>query len=47
MKKDNKVLKVLVKIDMKVKIRNFIDVIDELYIVFVGVIVLVDIMNSE
>ncbi|WP_300666538.1 biopolymer transporter ExbD [Fluviicola sp.] len=46
-KKDNKALKVLVKTDMKAKTRNFIDVIDELYIASIGVIAPVDIMNSE
>ncbi|TSJ41670.1 ExbD/TolR family protein [Fluviicola chungangensis] len=46
-KRDNKALKVLVKTDMKAKTRNFIDVIDELYIASVGVIAPVDIMNSE
>ena len=40
-------LKVLVKTDMKAKTRNFIDVIDELYIASIGVIAPVDIMNSE
>lgn len=42
-----KALKVLVKTDMKAKTRNFIDVIDELYIASIGVIAPVDIMNSE
>ncbi len=46
-KKDPKALKVLVKTDMKAKTRNFIDVIDELYIASIGVIAPVDIMNSE
>jgi biopolymer transport protein ExbD len=46
-KRDLKALKVLVKTDMKAKTRNFIDVIDELYIASVGVIAPVDIMNSE
>ena len=46
-KRDNKALKVLVKTDMKAKTRNFIDVIDELYIASIGVIAPVDIMNSE
>lgn len=46
-KKDKKALKVLVKTDMKAKTRNFIDVIDELYIASIGVIAPVDIMNSE
>lgn len=46
-KRDNRALKVLVKTDMKAKTRNFIDVIDELYIASVGVIAPVDIMNSE
>jgi len=46
-KRDTKALKVLVKTDMKAKTRNFIDVIDELYIASVGVIAPVDIMNSE
>lgn len=46
-KKDNRALKVLVKTDMKAKTRNFIDVIDELYIASIGVIAPVDIMNSE
>ncbi len=42
-----KALKVLVKTDMKARTRNFIDVIDELYIASIGVIAPVDIMNSE
>ena len=46
-KRDLKALKVLVKTDMKAKTRNFIDVIDELYIASIGVIAPVDIMNSE
>lgn len=46
-KRDLKALKVLVKTDMKAKTRNFIDVIDELYIASVGVIAPVDIMSSE
>ena len=46
-KKDPKALKILVKTDMKAKTRNFIDVIDELYIASIGVIAPVDIMNSE
>ncbi len=46
-KRDNNALKVLVKTDMKAKTKNFIDVIDELYIASVGVIAPVDIMNSE
>lgn len=46
-KGDLKALKVLVKTDMKAKTRNFIDVIDELYIASIGVIAPVDIMNSE
>lgn len=46
-KKNKKALKVLVKTDMKAKTRNFIDVIDELYIASIGVIAPVDIMNSE
>lgn len=46
-KKNNDALKVLVKTDMKAKTRNFIDVIDELYIASIGVIAPVDIMNSE
>ncbi len=46
-KKNPKALKVLVKTDMKAKTRNFIDVIDELYIASIGVIAPVDIMNSE
>lgn len=46
-KKDKEALKVLIKTDMKAKTRNFIDVIDELYIASVGVIAPVDIMNSE
>lgn len=45
--RDNRALKVLVKTDMKAKTRNFIDVIDELYIASIGVIAPVDIMNSE
>jgi biopolymer transport protein ExbD len=40
-------LKVLVKTDMKAKTRNFIDVIDELYIAQIGVIAPVDITKSE
>jgi biopolymer transport protein ExbD len=40
-------LKVLVKTDMKAKTRNFIDVIDELYISQSGVIAPVDITKSE
>ncbi|MNE27129.1 Biopolymer transport protein ExbD/TolR [compost metagenome] len=46
-KKDKLALKVLIKTDMKAKTRNFIDVIDELYIASIGVIAPVDIMNSE
>jgi biopolymer transport protein ExbD len=46
-KKNDKALKVLIKTDMKAKTRNFIDVIDELYIASIGVIAPVDIMNSE
>lgn len=46
-KRDDKALKVLVKTDMKAKTRNFIDVIDELYIASIGVIAPVDIMSSE
>ncbi|MDR0801334.1 biopolymer transporter ExbD [Fluviicola sp.] len=46
-KKDKEALKVLVKTDMKAKTKNFIDVIDELYIASIGVIAPVDIMNSE
>jgi biopolymer transport protein ExbD len=46
-KRDNRALKVLVKTDLKAKTRNFIDVIDELYIASIGVIAPVDIMNSE
>ncbi len=46
-KRDKRALKVLVKTDMKAKTRNFIDVIDELYIASIGVIAPVDIMNSE
>jgi biopolymer transport protein ExbD len=46
-KKDKAALKVLIKTDMKAKTRNFIDVIDELYIASVGVIAPVDMMNSE
>ncbi|MGV3610586.1 MAG: ExbD/TolR family protein [Fluviicola sp.] len=45
--RDNRALKVLVKTDMKAKTRNFIDVIDELYIASIGTIAPVDIMNSE
>ncbi len=46
-KRDKHALKVLVKTDMKAKTRNFIDVIDELYIASIGTIAPVDIMNSE
>lgn len=46
-KRDKRALKVLVKTDMKAKTRNFIDVIDELYIASIGTIAPVDIMNSE
>lgn len=46
-KGDKKALKVLVKTDMKAKTRNFIDVIDELYIAQIGVIAPVDITKSE
>ncbi|WP_343606345.1 biopolymer transporter ExbD [Fluviicola sp.] len=46
-KKNKEALKVLIKTDMKAKTKNFIDVIDELYIASIGVIAPVDIMNSE
>lgn len=46
-KKDKKALKVLIKTDEKAFCRNFIDVIDELYISSIGVIAPVDIMSSE
>ena len=46
-KGDKEALKVLVKTDMKAKTRNFIDVIDELYIAQIGVIAPVDITKSE
>lgn len=46
-KKDKKALKVLIKTDEKAFCRNFIDVIDELYINSIGVIAPVDIMASE
>lgn len=46
-KGDRQALKVLVKTDMKAKTRNFIDVIDELYIAQIGVIAPVDITKSE
>ena len=46
-KGDTQALKVLVKTDMKAKTRNFIDMIDELYIAQVGVIAPVDITKSE
>lgn len=46
-KKDPKSLKVLVKTDDKATTRNFIDLIDELYIAQIGVIAPVDIMKSE
>lgn len=46
-KGDKLALKVLVKTDMKAKTRNFIDVIDELYIAQIGVIAPVDITKSE
>jgi len=46
-KVDPKALKVLVKTDLKAKTRNFIDVIDELYISQIGVIAPVDITKSE
>lgn len=46
-KGDREALKVLVKTDMKAKTRNFIDVIDELYIAQIGVIAPVDITKSE
>ncbi len=46
-KGDKQALKVLVKTDMKAKTRNFIDVIDELYIAQIGVIAPVDITKSE
>lgn len=42
-----KALKVLVKTDDKALTRNFIDLIDELYIANIGVIAPVDIMKSE
>lgn len=43
----DKVLKVLIKIDEKVICKNFIDLVDELKIVDIGVIVLVDLMKDE
>lgn len=46
-KRKPEALKVLVKTDMKAKTKNFIDVIDELYIASIGMIAPVDIMNSE
>lgn len=46
-KGDIKALKVLVKTDDKALTRNFIDMIDELYIASIGVIAPVDIMKSE
>ena len=46
-KGDLKALKVLVKTDDKALTRNFIDLIDELYIANIGVIAPVDIMKSE
>lgn len=46
-KKNPKALKVLVKTDDKATTRNFIDLIDELYIAQIGVIAPVDIMKSE
>jgi len=46
-KGESEALKVLVKTDMKAKTRNFIDVIDELYIAQIGVIAPVDITKSE
>lgn len=46
-KADIKALKVLVKTDDKALTRNFIDMIDELFIANIGVIAPVDIMKSE
>lgn len=46
-KGDLQALKVLVKTDDKALTRNFIDLIDELYIANIGVIAPVDIMKSE
>lgn len=46
-KADLKALKVLVKTDDKALTRNFIDMIDELFIANIGVIAPVDIMKSE
>jgi biopolymer transport protein ExbD len=45
--KDPKALKVLVKTDTKALCRNFIDIIDELYIANIGMIAPVDIMKDE
>lgn len=45
--KDMRALKVLVKTDTKALCKNFIDIIDELYIANIGMIAPVDIMKDE
>jgi biopolymer transport protein ExbD len=46
-KKNDKALKVLVKTDVKALCRNFIDLVDELYIANIGMIAPVDLMKDE
>lgn len=46
-KKDKRSLKVLVKTDTKALCRNFIDLVDELYIANIGMIAPVDLMKDE
>ncbi len=46
-KKNKKALKVLVKTDTKALCKNFIDLVDELYIAQIGMIAPVDMMLDE